>query len=265
MKQTRILALTPREDFVGRDGELRTITQPASAARPQGIILMSAPGAGAAELLRQAYDQLFRQRAFSIPILFRIKSDEAAAETARRFFKSTLQQFIAYRRVDPLLCTAPLTLRDFAELALPSDYELVSNLIETFERVSPSSSEFADFCFGLPHRLSVAGRTVYSLIDGLQCEPFGDHEPIAQQLLSTVTQSTGSFVIAGLRRHVNDLMRDVNETHREATETIHLDRLADEDARRLVDLLARRYQIETNQPACDLLIQQLDGSAFLLN
>jgi serine/threonine-protein kinase RsbW len=264
MKQTRILALTPREDFVGRDGELRAITQQASAAQPRDTIVMSAPGAGASELLRQAYDQLFLQRAFSIPLLFRLKPDEAATETARRFFKSALQQFIAYRRVDPLLCRAPVTLHDLAELALPADFELVTNLIETYEGLSLSDADFVDFCFGLPHRLSVDGRTIYSLIDCLAVAPFGNDVSAAQHLLRTVTHATGPFVIAGLRRHINDLIREINETHREATEVIHIDRLTDEDASRLIDLLARRHQIETNQPARDLLIQQLDGSPFLL-
>ena len=264
MNQTRILALTPREDFVGRDAELRAITQQASAARPRGIAVMSEPGAGASELLRQAYDQLFLHRSFSVPILFSLKADEAAGDTARRFFKTALQQFVSYRRVDPLLCGAPITLHDLRELALPADYELITDLIETFERISPSDAEFADFCFGLPHRLSVDGRVVYTLIDCLAVEPFGDQVRTAQDLLRTVTRAAGPFVVAGLRRHVNDLIRDVNETHREM-ELIHIDRLADEDASRLIDLLARRCQIEINQPARDLLVQQLDGSPFHIN
>ncbi len=100
MRQTQILALTPREDFVGRDAELRALTQQAVAATARGIILMSAPGAGAGELLRQTYDQLFQQRGFAIPVYFPWKANESASETGRRFFKTALQHYIAYRRVD---------------------------------------------------------------------------------------------------------------------------------------------------------------------
>src|ERR1041384_2466285 len=122
MKQTQILGRTPREDFIGRDAELGAITQQGSAAKPWGILLLAAPGAGASELLRQAYDQLFLQRRFSIPLHFALKRGEGPpTETARRFFKTLLQQFIAYRRVDPSLCQVPLTLHDLAELALPAD------------------------------------------------------------------------------------------------------------------------------------------------
>jgi len=51
MKQTQILARTPRADFIGRDAELRAITQQGSAAKSHGVLLLAAPGAGASELL----------------------------------------------------------------------------------------------------------------------------------------------------------------------------------------------------------------------
>src|SRR5690349_7925886 len=202
MKQTTILARTAREDFIGRDAELRAITQQGSAAKSRGVLLLAAPGAGASELLRQAYDQLFLQRRFSIPLHFALKRGEASeTETARRFFKTLLQQFIAYRRVDPSLCEAPLTLPDLAELSLPADYELIAGLIEGFERSESSGREFLDFCLSLPHRLSVEGRTAYSLIDCLEVPPFGPELVVAREVIQAVTRVNGPFAIAGLRRH----------------------------------------------------------------
>src|SRR5438128_10113676 len=98
MKQSRILALINREDLIGRDAELRAIAQRiSSASESRGLVLMAAPGAGASELLRQAYDQLFLRRSDSAPLHFAFQCDETSdAETARLFFKSCLQQFIPH-------------------------------------------------------------------------------------------------------------------------------------------------------------------------
>jgi serine/threonine-protein kinase RsbW len=266
MKQTQILARTTREDFIGRDAELRAITQQGSAAKSRGILVFAAPGAGASELLRQAYDQLFLQRRFSIPLHFALKRGEGPpAETARRFFKTLLQQFIAYRRVDPSLCEAPLTLHDLAELALPADYELIAGLIEAFERTPTSHRELIDFCFSLPHRLSVEGRTAYSLIDCIDVQPFGEELLVARELIQAVTRVNGPFAIAGLRRHVGELLHDAGHISRDMANAIHIDPLGEEDASRLIDILTRRYGIATNQPTRDLIVQQLNGSPFYIS
>ena len=102
MTHQRILATIGRDDFVGRDAELHQITRRASriVERP-GLVLLAAPDVGASELLRQAYDQLFSRRGESIPLYFAFKRGEAVTDSARRLFQSGLQQYIAYRRVDP--------------------------------------------------------------------------------------------------------------------------------------------------------------------
>src|SRR6185503_10613835 len=118
---------------------------------------------GAAELLRQAYDQLFLRRGEPVPIHFSLRpNDEPAGAAARRFFQNFLQQYIAYRRVDPSLCEAPLSFHDLIELALPGDTELVTGLVESFERerAEGDEQELVRFCLGAPHRVSAAGRRV---------------------------------------------------------------------------------------------------------
>src|SRR5437763_755153 len=62
-KPRRILARAATENFVGRGRHLRELASLASPkAGPQSLVLLSAPQAGASELLRQAFDELFRQR-----------------------------------------------------------------------------------------------------------------------------------------------------------------------------------------------------------
>src|SRR6185436_11433864 len=99
MTHQRILANVSRDEFVGRDAELQQLVRHASGDG-YGLVVMAAPGAGAGELMRQAYDQLFARRGDPVPIHFAFgRKEETALDTARRFFLNLLQQYIAYRRV----------------------------------------------------------------------------------------------------------------------------------------------------------------------
>src|SRR5258708_7760927 len=118
MIQPRILSSINQDEFFGRDAEVRDILRQASSAHDvRGLVLMATPEAGASELLRQAYDQLFARRGDPVPIHFAFRrSDTSAVNTASRFFQTVLQQYVAYRRVNPSLCKATLTFHDLSEL-----------------------------------------------------------------------------------------------------------------------------------------------------
>src|SRR5436190_4506346 len=106
MNQPRILARINQDEFFGRDAEVRDIVRKSSVfPDARTLVVMTTTDGGASELLRQAYDQLFRRRGDLVPVLFALRpGDATAAETARRFFHTLLQQFVAYRRVNPTLC-----------------------------------------------------------------------------------------------------------------------------------------------------------------
>src|SRR5712692_5391567 len=117
MSHQRILSSVSRDEFMGRDAELRQLVSHSSRPDDPGrLLLLGAPDVGASELLRQAYDQLFSRRGEAIPLYFAFKRGDAITESARRLFQNVLQQYIAYRRVDPALCDASLTLHDLSEL-----------------------------------------------------------------------------------------------------------------------------------------------------
>jgi serine/threonine-protein kinase RsbW len=266
MAHQRILANVSRDEFVGRDAELQLLIRQASDDR-NGLLVMAAPGAGAGELMRQAYDQLFARRGDPVPIYFAFtRNEETPADTARRFFQNLLQQYIAYRRVDPSLCIARMSFHELLELALPGDYELVNDLIEGFEREHAGGDErdFVRFCLNAPHRLTVAGRRLFHLIDCTQlATPSKEEAALAQEINAAVTRSNRPCVIAGLRRLVADFTDAINDA-RDA-EPIHLERLGDDDARKLIEGSARRYQVETNEPTRDLIVQQMNASPFFIN
>ena len=266
MTHQRILANVSRDEFVGRDAELQQIAGHASAGQ-RGLAVLAAPGVGAGELLRQAYDQLFVRRGDPVPIHFAFKrSAETAPDTARRFFENFLQQYIAYRRVDPSLADARLTFHDLLELALPGDYELVSDSIEGFERERAGDErDLVRFCLNAPHRFSAAGRRIFHLIDCTElATPSKDEAMLAQDITASISRANGSFAMAGLRRQMAGWFHGTDDGY-DQSDLIHLDRLSDYEARKLVEGAARRYQIETNNPTRDLMVQQLNASPFFIN
>src|SRR6266576_3105210 len=242
MTHQRILANVSRDEFVGRDAELREIVRQASQlVDRRGLVVLAAPGTGGGELLRQAYDQLFARRGDPVPMHFAFKRNEAAPlDTARRFFQNLLQQYIAYRRVDPSLCSVQMSFHDLLELTLPGDYELVSDFIEGFERerAGGDQRDFVRFCLSAPYRLSAAGRRVFHLIDCTQlATPSKDETLLAQEITAAITRSNGPFAVAGLRRQLVELIQGMDDGQG-AGELIHLERLSDDAARRLIEASA---------------------------
>jgi len=75
MTHQRILANVSRDEFVGRDAELQQLVRQASGRWPR-LVVMAAPGFGAGELMRHAYDQLFARRGEPVPIHFAFTRNE---------------------------------------------------------------------------------------------------------------------------------------------------------------------------------------------
>src|SRR6185436_18180233 len=266
MNQPRILSRINQDEFFGRDAEVRDIMRPSSAVSDaRTLVVMTTPDAGASELLRQAYDQLFRRRGDLVPIHFAFRRSEGtAAETARRFFQTFLQQYVAYRRVNPALCKETLTFHDLLEVALPGDFELITNLIDGFHREQASEKDLIDFCLSLPNRLLAEGRTVYPLLDCTNIGPFREDMVSGQHLLTELSQAELPFVVASLRRQANKLIHGAGDDEWEANATLHVDHLSESSAQALLESLARRYGLELNETTRDLIVQQLNASPLFI-
>src|ERR1043165_2249943 len=115
----RVLGRVIQQDFVGRAAELNRIMAQAESSRAgRGLLLLMEPSAGVSELLRQAYDQIFNRRSDVIPIYFAITRNETTAVSAAiEFLNAFVQLYIAYRRDEPVVSEAPLTLQELVELA----------------------------------------------------------------------------------------------------------------------------------------------------
>ena len=109
----RVLGRVVQQDFVGRVAELdRIMAQSERANAGRGLLVLMEPSAGVSELLRQVYDQIFNRRADVIPIYFAIARNETTAVSAAiEFLNAFVQQYIAFRRDEPVVSEAPLTLQ----------------------------------------------------------------------------------------------------------------------------------------------------------
>src|SRR5687768_16242116 len=134
-KAKRILARVAPENFVGRAEPLRELTALAShKTGSRNVLLLAAPHAGPPELLRQTFDALVTQRGGAARVYFASsRSDRTAANAAPRFLQTFLVQFLAHRRAQPSLGSAPPMPRALLDLAARGDYAWVERLIEAGE------------------------------------------------------------------------------------------------------------------------------------
>ena len=267
MHHERIFGHISRDEFVGREAELRQVLSYATESPTNRLLVAAAPNSGGSEFLRQAYDELFFRRTQAVPFYFAFPSRTGRlADVAVEFFRAFVQQYVAYRRVDPSLCRIQLTLPEIVELTLPTDYDAVTSLLEIFEREQSLSDEAALFklCLSAPQKLAGATRRpVLPLIDCLKLAGEPSDSAYLAHLAKTFVRRGEPGVFAALRRQM-PLLSHVAGADLDAVETVRLDYLEESDAKMLLNSLARSARVESNEQTRDLIVQQLRGSPFFL-
>lgn len=265
----RVLGRVAPADFVGRTEELDRImahAEPANAGR--GLLLLMEPSAGVSELLRQAYDRIFNERNEVIPIYFAFTRNETTAVSAAiEFLNTFLQQYIAYRRNDPSVSHATLTLHDLLELAPPADHEWIEQLVESYSRVRFSNDDKAlvRFCLGAPQRVPAGRARLLLMLDGSQlAEYLNGAVVLGTEILRVFGRGGFTFVLAGLRRQIIEGAHNA-ECDFELLDLLRLKQLDENEARLLVDHVAERRHVVTSEAARELLVQQFAGSPFFIN
>jgi serine/threonine-protein kinase RsbW len=263
-KTRRILGRVPRDQFVGRTTELQQlVSYPTSSAEARGVLLLLAPSAGVSELLRQAYDELFNRRGEVVPIYFAFeRSEDTAVSAAIEFLNTFLLQYVGYRRNEPTLCHASLTLSDLLELAPSADHEWIEQLIVSYnrERFSNDDNAFVQFCLNAPQRVPSQNGRPLVMIDIVQLAAhLHGAVSLGGEITKALARSNLPFILAGLRRQVLDLAHSAGCDF-DAVDIVRLEKLAEEDGRRLVEQVALRQHVEINEETRDLLVQQFESS-----
>src|ERR1043165_400686 len=234
----------------------------------RGLLLLMEPSAGVSELLRQAYDRIFNERRDAIPIYFAFTRNETTAVSASiEFLNTFLQQYIAYRRDEPFVSHATLTLQDLLGLAPPADHEWIEQLIESYTRLRFSNDDKAlvRFCLGAPQRIPAGRGRPLIMLDGAQLAEYMNRVVIlGTEVLRVFGRGGFTFVLAGLRRQILAAAHDA-ECNCELLDFLRLQQLNDDDARALVEHVAERQHVVTSEAAGDLLVQQFAGSPFFIN
>ena len=264
----RILGRVSRAEFVGRGRELdRIVTQATRGTGGRGLLLLMEPSAGVSELLRQAYDQLFNLRTDTIPIYFAFTRNEITAVSAAiEFLSAFLQQYIAFRRNEPSLCYSALTLHDLVDLAPAADLEWVSQLVESYKtlRFSNDDKALVRFCLGAPQRVPTKFGRPFVMFDGAQlADQLNGSVTLGPEVLRVFGQAGVSFLLAGLRRQILKAAYDA-KCNFESLDVLRLEQLSSDEARVLVEHVARRQQVAIAEEGRDLLVQQFGGSPFFI-
>ena len=265
----RILARVAPPDFVGRTEELdRIMAHAAPENAGRGLLLLMEPSAGVSELLRQAYDRIFKQHSDIIPIYFAFTRNETTAVSAAiEFLNTFLQQYIAFRRNEPFVSNAPLTLQDLLELAPPADHEWIEQLVESYTRLRFSNDDKAlvRFCLGAPQRIPAGRGRPLIMLDGAQlAEYLNGAVVLGTEVLRVFGRGGFTFVLAGLRRQIIEAAHEA-ECNFELLDRLPLKRLDAKEASLLVEHVAQRQHVATSEAARDLLVQQFAGSPFFIN
>ena len=264
----RVLSRVPRHEFVGRATELERV---AAQAKPEnngrGLLLLMAPSAGVSELLRQTFDQLFNERSEVIPFYFAFsRYGTTAVSAAIEFLNNFLQQYLAFRRNDPALCTSALSLQDLVALAPIADLDWIDQLVQVYTRVrfSNDDKELVRFCLGAPERLPTKYGRPFVMLDGSQlAENLNNGVAMGTELLRVFGRSEISFVLAGLRRQIINAAHEA-ECDFDSLDRLRLEQLDTDDANLLVENVARRQQVPMSREARELLVQQFGGSPLFI-
>src|SRR5215218_7425141 len=251
--QSKILSQLESEDFVGREPELESLTAPLG---PSGVgdcsILFAAPGVGSSELLRQAYDRLFRQKSM-LPIYLSIdRSDRTALQSARRFLYRVCVQAVAFGRQDPRIIKHAPTLDELERLALPADLVWLARVIDALRE----NRDFHVDGYALATSLGAAARAADSrpaviFIDHLnEAEFLQDGELLLRALNEISEYPNVRFVFSALRRSRVGFAK---------CREVQLDPLGHADLGRLMEIRAVKFGVSLSEQARDLIATQVAG------
>lgn len=245
--------LSRRSNFTGRAAELERLILHSKSTEPDnGLLLLSAPGVGATELLKQTYDRLFYGQSDVIPFYFAVRRDDLTAiASAKRFLKDFLLQTVAFRRRDPGIIRSSPSLAELSELAAPSDGYWIDRVIDS--READDDSSFVRNCLSAPLRASANGARAFVIIDDVHNSEHLQGGNILDELAGVFSHSDVPFIFAGRRRFLSGRM----ECGR-----LLLEPMASPE---FIETLAADHGIDINEQTRDLIYTQFTGNTELIN
>ena len=241
-----ILANRPTHAFIGRKAEIDALLVHAGNSS-SAINVLSFPGGGVSELLRQTYDRSFFERSTVIPFYFEFRHGETDGKAiGTRFARSFLEQIGGYRREDPSLVNSSMEMSELAALALPSDGAWIAGIVDLCD------GSLTRPCFSAPGRAAASGHRIFAMIDGLHELAFVSDGDRIRRELEEALSNRNIAVAFGSRRHARSV-----DPHRRS---LLLEPLSLADSDHLAETLSTDMAVPSNDQTRDLISVQLQGN-----
>lgn len=238
----RIAATCPPEFYLGREDELNDVVNTGI----EGAFVGSAPGDGASELLRQAYDRMFFAGGSTVPFYFPFKgSNESLIETARRFVYQLVVQTTAFRHGDPNIIRILPTLSEIESIATAEDLVWIEPLLKLYG-ADVDQDVFVNTCFSAPFRAIAVGMELVVFIDDIH------FSMQTAKHISELYHGAGIRSVFGGRRRY-DLR--LNSSKR-----VILEPFDGKKGAEFVRSLSKRSGIKVTDSTVDLIAEQLYGN-----
>ncbi len=256
---SRILSAQDASGLIGRERELGALAGHAGGGPGSALLVLSAPGIGASEVLRQTYDRLFRAGGV-VPVYFEFRaSDITARASAERFLREFLNQLIAFQRGEPRIIGSYPDVCEIEELAPAADRDWIGRLVRAcgIESEINDDSAFVPRAFGAPLRASVQGLKCFVIIDGLENAPqLSGGGALIETVSGILSASGGPFVLAGRRKFMEGLANS-GGLRLNSSKKLEIEPLQFEQAGRLVDAFSARYGVAVTEQSRDLIVTSL--------
>lgn len=264
----RVLGRVAPEEFIGRSQELATLLNYANGGIDiNGMLILNAPTAGASELLRQAYDEIFFINNGVVPIYYRVNpNDKTSVAVASNYLTNFLFQVVAYRRRDVSLINSGLSISDLLSFAPPKDLEWIERLIETCdnEREKGDNQSYIRLCFSAPQRASLSGVSTLVMYDAFHhTEKFNNGISLSDEIIRSCWRINSPFVLSGLRRRMLHLVQRAQGSFSNL-ETMRVNQLMNKEAAMLVETLAQKSELPLNDETRDLVVLEMESSPFFI-
>src|SRR3954447_9263219 len=200
--EKRLMSALPAGEFFGRRREYDEMMLHAWSTG--GLRVLSPPGGGSSELLKQVSDALFFDSSEIIPFYFAFRaSDESARNTTTRFLQEFLLQMISYRRRDPSIYLSSPEVCELSDLTTGGDAAWFTELIRNCDIQSPAKDDrsFVRNCLSAPLRVAGHGTRILVMLDDIhECASLADSSMLVSELVNIFSRNNIAFVVSGRRR-----------------------------------------------------------------
>lgn len=255
-----LLARTPPDRFIGREGELERLYLRAIASGGRAALSVVAPaGAGLSELLRQVYDRAFAEQRFVVPFYFSVRAEDVTAHAAAaRYQYQFLLQAIAFRRQQASLIRSSPDICELSKLAPINDAEWVSQMCEVCRNDGPLNDEraFIRTALNAPYRAAAAANLqVVVIVDNLhELTRLKDGHIYRSELFTIAERSNVPLLLASRK----------SSPEVQALERMEIGPFGRSEMARLAGVLASEADVATNEQTLDLIAAKFGGKPRLL-